>query len=340
MPRTLVDTTQRHTRSTLLGADVDMPLVIAPTGINGMLRHGADAALARAAAAAGIPFTLSTVANARPADIARACRGRRWMQLYHFREPAITTDILARAADAGFEALVFTTDANVFGAREWDKRSFRRPGRLTLRHALDAARHPRWALDVLVPHGVPRFVNVADFLAPEDRSVAKGVARIPELFAPAVDWNDVARLRDQWRGRFLLKGVLDAADVERAIGYGCDGVVLSNHGGRQLDACVAPLEVLPEIARVHGARITILIDSGFRRGSDIAKALALGADAVMIGRATLYGLAAGGEAGVSHALALLKDELHRTLGLVGVNSVAELEPGLLRAGPPTRTVFD
>ena len=339
VPRTLVDTSARHTRSTLFGRELAMPCVIAPTGLNGMLRHGADLALARAAAKAGIPFTQSTVSNLRPAEVA-AAGGRLWMQLYQFRERAITADILGRAEAAGYEALVFTTDANVFGAREWDRRSFRSPGRLTLRRALDVARHPRWIFDVLVPHGVPSFVNVADFLDPEDRTTAKGVARIPELFAPAVDWQDVARLRDQWRGRLLIKGILDPADVERAIGYGCDGVVLTNHGGRQLDACVAPIEMLPEIARSFGQRTTIIIDSGFRRGSEIAKALALGALAVMLGRATLYGLAAGGEAGAAHALALLKDELHRTLGLVGVNSIAELTPSLLRAGPPTRRGAD
>jgi len=337
VPRTLVDTSARHTRSSLFGRELAMPCVIAPTGLNGMLRHRGDLALARAAAAAGIPFTQSTVSNLRPAEVATA-GGRLWMQLYQFRARAITTDLLGRAEAAGYEALVFTTDANVFGAREWDKRSFRSPGKLTLRRTLDVACHPRWILDVLVPHGVPSFVNVADFLEPEDRTSAKGVARIPELFAPAVDWDDVARLRDQWRGRLLIKGILDPADVERAIAYGCDGVVLTNHGGRQLDACVAPFEMLPEIARAYGARTTILIDSGFRRGSEIAKALALGAHAVMLGRATLYGLAAGGEAGVTHALALLKEELHRTLGLVGVTSVADLTPALLRTGPAARDV--
>ena len=335
VPRTLVNTEGRHTRTRLFGTEMPTPMVIAPTGLNGMLTRDADFKLARAAARAGIPFTLSTVANARPDDVARTCGGRLWMQLYWFREPAIPVDVVRRADEAGCEALVFTTDANVFGHREWDKRSYRGPGQLTWRSLIDVPLHPRWIWDVMVPRGLPRFVNVADFFPPEARSAKAGVTRIPALFAATIDWDDVARLRDTWKRRLLIKGILDPADVERAVRLGCDGVVLTNHGGRQLDACVAPLEVLPEIARAFGARTTILIDGGFRRGSDIAKAIALGAHAVMIARATLYGVAAGGEAGASHALEILSTELDRVLGQLGCRSLADLGPGMLRAGAPT-----
>ncbi len=335
MPRTLVNTEGRSTRTRLFGRELPMPMVIAPTGLNGMLTHRADFKLAAAAARAGIPFTLSTVSNARPDDVARECGGALWMQLYWFREPAIPADVVRRAADAGCEALVFTTDANVFGHREWDKRSYRGPGQLTWRSFLDVGFHPRWIWDVMVPRGLPRFVNVADFFPPEARSAKAGVTRIPALFGATIDWDDVARLRDTWKGRLLIKGILDPADVERSVRIGCDGIVLTNHGGRQLDACVAPIEVLPEIARAFGDKTTILIDSGFRRGSDIAKAIALGAHAVMIGRATLYGVAAGGEAGASHALEILRSELDRVLGQLGCRSLADLGPGLLREGMPT-----
>ena len=334
VPRTLVNTEGRHTRSSLFGAELAMPCVIAPTGLNGMLTDAGDLKLAAAAARAGLPFTLSTVANARPDAVARASGGRLWMQLYWFREPAIPADVVRRADAAGCEALVFTTDANVFGHREWDKRSYRGPGQLTLRSVLDVGRHPRWIWDVMVPRGLPRFVNVADFLPPEARSAKAGVTRIPALFAATIDWDDVARLRDSWKRRLLIKGILDPADVERAVRLGCDGVVLSNHGGRQLDSCVAPLEVLPEIARAFADQTAILIDGGFRRGSDIAKAIALGAHAVMIGRATLYGVAAGGEAGASHAIEILRSELDRVLGQLGCRSLAELGPGMLRRGAP------
>jgi (S)-mandelate dehydrogenase len=257
------------------------------------------------------------------------------MQLYVLNVPALVESVVARADAAGCEALVFTTDANVFGSREWDKRSFRAPGSLGLRQLLDAVGHPRWALDVAIPNGLPRFVNVMDFLPPEARSAKAGVSRIPTLFAASIDWDDVARLRDRWKRRLIIKGILDPADVERAVRLGCDGVVLTNHGGRQLDTTVAPIEVLGEIARAYRERITILVDSGFRRGSDIAKAIALGAHGVMIGRATLYGLAAGGEAGASHAIGILASELDRVLGQLGCRSLADLGPSMLREGIPT-----
>ncbi|MEI8297120.1 MAG: alpha-hydroxy acid oxidase [Pseudomonadota bacterium] len=335
LPRTLVNTTGRHARTTLFGVEQPLPLVIAPTGLNGILRRDGDLLLARAAAAAGIPFCLSTVSNARPERVIEAAGGRVWMQLYMLNHPALVDDVVSRADSAGCEALVFTTDANVFGSREWDKRSFRAPGSLSLRRLLDAACHPRWAWDVAIPHGLPRFVNVMDFLPPEARSAKAGVSLIPALFRPSIDWDDVARLRDRWRRRLIIKGILDPADVERAVRLGCDGVVLTNHGGRQLDTTVAPIEVLAEIARAYRDRITILVDSGFRRGSDVAKAMALGAHGVMVGRATLYGLAAGGEAGASHAIAILASELDRVLGQLGCRSLAELGSAMLREGPPT-----
>jgi (S)-mandelate dehydrogenase len=332
-PRTLVDTADRHCGTTLFGAPLAMPVVVAPTGINGMVRPSGDLMLARAAARAGVPFCLSTVANARAAEVVLP-GARLWMQLYIFRDPRITADVVRRADEAGCEALLFTTDANVFGAREWDQRSFVRPGRPTVRSALDALWHGRWLADYLLT-GFPRFVNVADFFPPEARSARAGIAMIPRLLAPAIDWDDVARLRDTWRRKLILKGVLAAEDAERAVRLGCDGIVLTNHGGRQLDSSVAPFEVLPQIARAFRDRLTILVDSGIRRGSDIAKAVALGAHAVLVGRATLYGLAAGGEAGVARALEILLTELHRVLGQLGCRTVADLEAGMLVPGAPT-----
>jgi len=332
-PRTLVDTADRHCRTTLFGAPLAMPVVVAPTGINGMVRPSGDLMLARAAARAGIPFCLSTVANARAAEVVIP-GARLWMQLYIFQDPRITADVVRRADEAGCEALVFTTDANVFGAREWDQRSFVRPGRPTARSVVDALWHGRWLADYLLT-GFPRFVNVADFFPPDARSARAGIAMIPRLMAPAIDWDDVARLRDTWQRKLILKGVLAAADAERAVRLGCDGIVLTNHGGRQLDSSVAPFEVLPQIARAFRDRITILVDSGIRRGSDVAKAVALGAHAVLVGRATLYGLAAGGEAGVARALEILLTELHRVLGQLGCRTVADLDPALLVPGPPT-----
>jgi (S)-mandelate dehydrogenase len=329
VPRSLVDTTGRQQDMNLFGRASRAPLVIAPTAMNGMLHRRGDVALARAAAAAGIPSCLSTFSNVRLEELAGEVDGRLWMQLYLLGDRAIARDIIGRAERAGYEALVLTTDANVFGFREWDKRNYRAPGRLTLRSLLDAARHPRWLHDVMLPNGFPRFENVLEFLPPEARSARAGVAHLPRLLLPDVTWKDVEWLRRAWPRKLLVKGILDAEDARRAVEAGCEGVVLSNHGGRQLDGCISPMEALPAVAAAIGEHGTILVDSGFRRGTDVVKALALGADAVMIGAATLYGLAAGGEDGVRHALDLLVGEIDRVLGQLGCNSLAELGPHFL-----------
>ncbi len=329
VPGTLVDTSARHQRINLFGRESAAPLIIAPTGLNGVVRHRGDIALARAAAAAGIPFTLSTVSNVRLEEIAAQADGRWWMQLYMMKNREIARHIVTRAERAGYEALVFTSDANVFGNREWDKRNYRDLGKLTWRNMIDVACHPRWWFDVMVPHGLPRFENIIDFVPPEFQDTRAGVRFVPRLFAPDISWDDIARLREMWPRKLLVKGVLNPADARRAAELGCDGIVVTNHGGRQLDGCVAPIEVLPDIVRAVGDRLTVIVDGGFRRGTDVVKAMALGAHAVMLGRATLYGLAAGGEAGVSHALSLLTNEIDRVLGQLGCRSLAEVGPHLL-----------
>lgn len=333
VPNTLVDTTGRHQRIQLFGRESPSPLIIAPTGMNGMVCPRADVLLARAAASAGIPFCLSTVSTTRLEEVAQEAGGRLWMQLYVMRNRKVAEDIVTRAHRAGYEALVFTTDANVFGMREWDRRSYRAPGRPTLRTMFDILRHPRWMYQVILRHGVPRFVNFESFLPPGAGSAVGGSTVIPTLFAPEITWNDIAWLRGMWDRPLLVKGVLSAADAVRAAEVGCDGIVLSNHGGRQLDCCVSPMDVLPEVVAAVGGRLTIIVDSGFRRGTDVVKALALGADAVMIGRATLYGLAAAGERGARRTLEMLMGEIDRTLGHLGCRSVADLGPHLLRRVP-------
>jgi (S)-mandelate dehydrogenase len=330
LPRTLIDTCARHTRTELFGRAAAAPLVIAPTGFNGMLSPEGDVALARAAATLGIPFTLSTFSTARLEDVAARAGGRPWLQLYVMKDRGPARELIRRAAAAGYEALVFTTDANVFGSREWDRRNYRAPGKPTLRSRLDVLRHPRW-LHGLLTHGLPRFRNLESYLPPEAVSAVGGSTIVPRLFDASICWQDLQWIREAWRGKLLVKGVLDVRDAERAVSLGCDGIVISNHGGRQLDYCVSPLEVLPQMVRAVGARTTLVIDGGFRRGTDVVKALALGAHAVMLGRATLYGLAAGGEAGVSHALGILVSELDRVLGELGCTGIGELGPGHLRA---------
>jgi (S)-mandelate dehydrogenase len=199
-----------------------------------------------------------------------------------------------------------------------------------VRAALDTLRHPRWLHDMLVRHGIPRFRNVESFLPPGKASAVGGSTVLPGLFEATITWDDIGWIRQFWRGKLLIKGVLTAGDAERALALGCDGIVLSNHGGRSLDSCVAALEVLPEVVAAVRGRLPVIIDGGFRRGTDIVKALALGAEAVMLGRATLYGLAAGGEAGVARALEILCTEIDRVLGMLGCNSVSELGPQHVR----------
>jgi (S)-mandelate dehydrogenase len=329
VPQTLIDTSRRHQRCTILGQPANAPLVIAPTGLTGLLQRGGDLMLARAAARLGVPYTLSTLSTTRLEELASRAGGRLWMQLYVMKERAIARDIMQRASAAGYEALMFTTDANVFGNREWDQRGYRRPGRPTARAALDALRHPRWLREVLLRPGALRFRNLESFLPPSLTAMGASTV-LPRLFDATLSWEDIAWIREHWRGKLLLKGILSAADAERAAASGVDGIVLSNHGGRQLDYCVAPIDVLPEIVSAVGTRLAILIDSGFRRGSDVVKALALGAQAVLLGRATLYGLIAGGEPGVERALAVLTSEIDRVLGQLGCNSIADLTPAFVR----------
>jgi (S)-mandelate dehydrogenase len=332
VPRTLVDTRTRHQRITLFGRESPSPLIIAPTGGNGVSYPLGDLALAHAAARFGIPFCLSTVSTVRLERVAQEAPGRLWMQLYVKKDRTIAERIMERAAAAGYEALVFTTDANTFGAREWDQRNYRSPGKPTLRNLVSAACHPRWLYEILLRRGVPQFENFAEYLPPGDASAIGGSTIIPKLFEPSLCWQDIDWLRRLWPGKLIVKGVLSVDDAKRAADCGCDGIVLTNHGGRQLDYCVAPIEVLPGIAAAVGQRLTIVIDSGFRRGTDVIKALALGAHAVMIGRATLYGLIAAGERGAERALELLTGEIDRTLGHLGCRSIEELGPQLLFGG--------
>ncbi len=324
-PRTLVDVSLRDLSAPLLGSKSALPVVVGPTGLNGLAWRDGDMELARAAAAAGVPFAMSTVSMSFIEDIAREAPGRHWLQAYVFSERAITEAIIRRALDAGFECVMLTSDFPVAGKRERDWRTGLLPAqRFTAATKLDMLMHPRWLATVATRR--PRFVNVERELGP-GRDVNAFVGH--NMFDPSFSWGDIRRFRDLWPRKLLLKGVLRADDAERAVAAGVDGVVLSNHGGRQLDGAIAGLDALPEVARTVGGRASILVDGGVRRGGDIAKALALGAEGVLLGRAPVYGLAAGGREGVSHALAILADEFDRTLALTGCSGIAGLAPDLV-----------
>ncbi|WP_019451484.1 alpha-hydroxy acid oxidase [Cupriavidus sp. BIS7] len=315
-PRTLVDVSARDSGCTLFGERISMPAVIAPTGFNGLLTHEGDLALAHAAREAGIPMCQSMVSTVALERIAET-GVRHWMQIYPFKDRENLAGVVRRAEAAGSEAIVVTTDVPVLGNREWDRRNYRAPMKLDLANLIDLAMRPNWWWDVLVPHGMPRFRNLGDVLPPGRDDARNAATFLSKQMDPSLNWEDVQWLRGLWPRKLIIKGILRPDDALRAKALGVDALIITNHGGRQLDSCVAPIEVLPAIRSAVGPEMTLIVDSGLRRGSDFVKARAMGADAAMSGRATLYGLAAGGKDGVTHALAILRAEIDRTLGLLG-----------------------
>lgn len=324
-PRTLQGVHTPKLDTLLSARPAALPMAIAPTGYNAMLRRDADILLARAATAQGVPFCLSTVSTSAMEQIVEQVPDvNLWLQLYCLRDPAVQDDLLKRAERLQISTLLLTSDATVLGNREWDRRNFVRPQQLTLRNKLDVLAHPRWMLNTLWPHGMPSLGNLNPYLPREAQNAAGAQNFLGNQMDTSLNWDSLARLRDRWSGFLILKGVLHPADAERALALGVDGIVVSNHGGRQLDGSPSSISVLPAISAVVKGRMQILLDSGVRRGSDIVKAMALGADGVLVGRATLFGMAVGGQAGAEKALQLLADELRRSMILLGCQRVGEL----------------
>jgi (S)-mandelate dehydrogenase len=331
LPRALVGAGPADLGIEIFGRRLNLPIVIAPTGFNGLLWPQGDVALARAATEAGIPFTLSTASNCAVGRLAAAVQGNLWYQLYAYKDQSVVDRLIDRVAEAGCEVLVITADAPVLGAREWDQRNYRTPMKLSLASKLDVLRHPRWLAQVMLPSGAPTFENLTEFLPPGKYSALIGAKYSFSQINSRLSWHDVERIRKRWAGKLVVKGLLCVEDARRSVEVGADGIVLSNHGGRQLDGAVSGVELLPAVASEVGERLTVMVDGGFRRGGDVLKAVALGARAVLIGRAALYGLAAGGEAGASHALGMLRAEMDRAMMLLGCGSISELGRHLIRS---------
>ena len=323
VPRVLTDVSAIDTGTVILGQRAPLPIAIAPTGAVGFGWRGGDIAIARAAAAAGIPYTLSSTATASIEQIANAAPGRLWFQAYILRNKPFLQALIDRAQAADYEALVITVDLPVGGKRERDFRNhFSVPFRFTPRNLLDFARHPGWLSDI-VRFGMPVMENLIG-LENQSTSATAIASSVGRNYDPSFNWEDLQKIRDRWPRQLIVKGILSPEDAVRVAAMGCDAVVVSNHGGRQLDGAVATFDALPGVVKAVSGQIPVLLDGGVRRGSDIFKALAMGAQGVMLGRATLYGAAAAGEPGARRALDVLKDELVRTMQLCGVRSTRDV----------------
>ncbi|MBI0295941.1 alpha-hydroxy-acid oxidizing protein [Streptomyces sp. PRKS01-29] len=303
----------------VFGREIAMPLIFAPTGYTRMMHHEGEAAVARVAARHGLPYTLSTVGTSTVEDVAAAAPGgEHWFQLYLTRNERLNAQLLDRALAAGFTTVVLTVDTPVAGRHLKDIRNgLTIPPSLTLRTLFDMARYPSWVLNKLTTAPIA-FASLRGMTGETDVIDAVRVADV--VFEPTLNYDHLAWLRANWPHRLLVKGVLSARDARRAVETGADGVVVSNHGGRQLDRAPATLTVLPGIREELGPDATVILDSGVTHGQDILAARALGADAVMIGRAYLYGLMAGGERGVERAVTILREEYSRSLQLLGLNA--------------------
>ena len=322
-PRALVNIESRNLETTLFGRRWAAPFGIAPIGLGNLIWPRAEEAIARAAAAADIPYTLSTAANTKLERIAEIAPGHAWFQLYVSKRDEDVADIVARAERAGYEVLLLTVDVPLAARRLRDIRNnFMVPFKITPRIALELLTHPVWSLQTLGA-GVPRFVNVEQYAPMVNRqSIA---AYLTSEIRGRFDWEDLQRLRARWRGRLLVKGVMTADDSVRARDLGCDGVVVSNHGGRQLDSAPATIDVLPEIRDAVGRDFPLILDSGVRSGEHIVKALAAGADFVLVGRAMMYAVAAYGPSAAKELIKLLIDEASRCLGQIGYTDLASLK---------------
>ncbi|WP_225752879.1 alpha-hydroxy acid oxidase [Actinotalea sp. Marseille-Q4924] len=323
-PSVLRDVSAVDTTTTVLGAPAAVPFAFAPTGFTRLMHHEGEEAVVRVAQRRGIPYTLSTMGTTSIEDVAAAGpEARKWFQLYVWKDRAAGEDLMARARAAGYEALVLTVDVPVAGARLRDVRNgFSIPPALTARTVVDAALHPHWWVDLLTTAPL-EFASLSSW----DGTVAD---LLDELFDPTMTIADLEWVRSAWDGPLVIKGVQTVDDARRVTDAGADAVVLSNHGGRQLDRAPVPLRLLPDVVEAVGDRTEVWLDTGILSGGDVVAALALGATTTMVGRAYLYGLMAGGERGVDRAAQILTREVRRTMALLGVSRVDELGPQHVR----------
>ncbi len=323
-PRVLRGVGETQSATTILGRPAPMPLICSPTGFGRIAHSQGELAVARAAARAGIPYTLSTLSTRSIEEVATVSEGSKWFQVYVWHDRGLVKEMIDRSRAAGYDALLLTVDTPVFGRRERDVRSgFSLPPKLGLDTLIDGILHPGWTRDFMAAEPIV-FANVVGHEVGDGTSPVALADYINTQFDPSLSWRDVEWLKSVWDGPVVLKGIQTVEDAKLAADAGVDAIALSNHGGRQLDDAPAPLELVAPVADAVGDRLEVYCDGGVRRGSDIVKALALGAHACMIGRPYLYALAAGGERGVDLLLEWFADGLARTLALTGVRSIKEL----------------
>lgn len=327
--RVMIDVDRRSLATTMAGEAVSMPVGLAPTGLTGILHADGEILAARAAQAAGVPFTLSTVSICSIEAVRAAVEKPFWFQLYVMRDRDFAAALIQRAKAAQCSALVLTADLQIQGQRHRDiKNGLTVPPKLTLGNALDLLRRPRWAWGMLrTPHR--NFGNLAGFIPGGGKGLTTLSQWIGSQFDPTLSWRDVAWVRSLWPGKLIVKGILDADDARAAVDAGADVIVVSNHGGRQLDSAPPAILALPQVVAAVGDRCEIWFDSGVRSGQDVLKALALGARGTLIGKAFLYGLGAMGERGVATALDLIRRELDVSMALTGTRDVREVGPQVL-----------
>jgi len=326
-PRMLVDTSRRTQEITLFGRKQAMPIAIAPTGSAGLTWYQGEIALARAAREAGIPFALATGSMTALEKVAEEAGGTLWFQVYMWPDRSLSHRLIERAKAAGYQALIVTVDTPVPPGREYNLRNgVTVPFRFTRRNVVDVLMHPRWVMNVLMRYlmtsGMPRYENYPTGMKQKITALPMGRSM---MVTDSLTWEDLRALRKLWPHPLMVKGILRADDAMRATDCGADGVIVSNHGGRAVDSTMAPITLLPRIVDAVGKRLTVIVDSGFRRGADVVKALALGARAVLIGRATIYGTAVAGQAGAVRAIEIYRDEIDRLLALIGCPGVSELD---------------
>ena len=324
--RVLNNATLRNQSIELFGKKQQMPIAIGPTGSAGLTWFEGEIELAKAAAAKGITFTLATSSMTPMERVVKKAGGSLWFQLYMWPQRELSHQLVRRAERAGFDALIFTVDTPVAPGREYNLRNgFTIPFKFTSRNIVDVALHPHWLFNVigkyLIDSGLPRYANFPDELQSRITALPMGRSMATN---ESLHWEDVQQLRDLWPRKLIIKGIQHPEDAKLALKYGADAIIVSNHGGRVLDSAPATIDILPEIVHAVKGKMNILIDGGFRRGSDVIKALALGADAILLGRPTLYGTASGGQAGAEAVIELYRREIDRVLGLIGCHDVADL----------------